>query len=412
MRAGLISIGNTSHPNTFSAQLISNIQNKTGAPVQIRVGGTSLDNAKYIPSQTEAIVYPSGQQFFNVPIGITLGPEWFNSFSALPAVKWILDVPLEFSSVDASVQFAQAGVQAITIANLQAIEIGNEPNFYNDNTETIANYVSAFQNYSAAITSSVPGLSSLDPIYQGATVASGAPLPPWDASTLFTSGLGSLKNIKSVSYHYYQTTYGHNISTTLLNHTLTTTTLRDAFQPSLSYLSSGSSPKLPSGSPIPFVLGEVGSSLNTDASNSTQLNDFPLESVLGAAIWTVDFLLYALSIGVGRVSMQQIRGAAYDGWQPAPLPTQNYGTEQPAVLPPYYGYLFAADFIGPASDVRVEYLPLPASPAGANASAYAAYDAGALARVAVLNTQFWIPGSGVARPVLKVSVAVPSGVGS
>ncbi len=41
---------------------------------------------------------------------------------------------------------------------------------------------------------------------------------------------------------------------------------------------------------IPLSVGEVGSALNPT------INDFQLESVLGAALWQVDFMLYAMSL--------------------------------------------------------------------------------------------------------------------
>lgn len=41
---------------------------------------------------------------------------------------------------------------------------------------------------------------------------------------------------------------------------------------------------------IPFTLAEVGSSLNPSG------NNYDLQGVLGSALWTIDFMLYAMSI--------------------------------------------------------------------------------------------------------------------
>lgn len=46
---------------------------------------------------------------------------------------------------------------------------------------------------------------------------------------------------------------------------------------------------------ITFVLGEVGSALNPNGID-THPQDPGLEAVLGSALWTLDFMLYAMSI--------------------------------------------------------------------------------------------------------------------
>ena len=82
--------------------------------------------------------------------------------------------------------------------------------------------------------------------------------------------------------------------------------------------------------------------------------------------------------GIKRVHMQQIIAAAYQHW----LPVEIDG-EQPQVRPNFYSQVFTADFIGNSSKaVRVANLPI----GGANSStisAYAAYENGTLARVAI-----------------------------
>ena len=68
----------------------------------------------------------------------------------------------------------------------------------------------------------------------------------------------------------------------LMNHSVITGNLSQFLSP-IAYLKAN----YPT---IPFVLGEVGSSLNPSG------NNYNLEGVLGSALWTVDFLLYSASI--------------------------------------------------------------------------------------------------------------------
>ena len=356
------------------------------------------DNAQYDPSQTAAVVRPPNQEGLNVPINITLGNSWFEGYQTLPA-KWVLDVPLQHFTVEQSVQFAQVGLQYITPANLQSIEIGNEPDLYGIPYQ---DYVDKFKEYAVAISGNITSLPAS--IYQGLTISSGAPLPPWDVPTLFDAGIDTdPSDLTSVSYHYYQTFKNNNISTTLLNHTDTVSHL-SVFKPSITYLQSN-----PNTSTIPFVLGEIGSALN-GVENGNQVNDFDLEGVLGSAIWTVDFLLYAASIGVSRVSMQQITGGGYDGWQPVEYNTTLYGLEQPATLPPYYGYLFVADFIGPDPDSNLKIYNVDLN--SERASAYAGYEGGNLTKIALVNTEYWLSDWGIPRPTQTFTIAVPEGVTS
>lgn len=75
--------------------------------------------------------------------------------------------------------------------------------------------------------------------------------------------------------------------------------------------------------------------------------------------------------------MQQLVGAAYQAWMPVAL-----GGEQPQVRPNFYSQVFTADFIGKKStSVRVANLPIDAG--DDNISAYAAYEGGQLARIAI-----------------------------
>ena len=50
---------------------------------------------------------------------------------------------------------------------------------------------------------------------------------------------------------------------------------------------------------VAFIIGEVGASLNPTPTNGATQNDYDLESVLGATLWNVDFMIYAMSqVGV------------------------------------------------------------------------------------------------------------------
>lgn len=96
-------------------------------------------------------------------------------------------------------------------------------------------------------------------------------------------------------------------------------------------------------------------------------------------------MLYAASIGIRRVHWQQISSAAFDLWQPT-----NFKGRVPAVLPPYYAMLFAADFVGAnagSRPVRIAEVDLHID----KLTSYVAYEKspGVPLRVAVVNMRFF-----------------------
>lgn len=141
-------------------------------------------------------------------------------------------------------------------------------------------------------------------------------------------------------------------------------------------------------------MAEAGSSLNGAK------NDYALESTFGAALWQVDWLLWCMKMGFHRIAWAQISASAFDLWQPV-----MYKGRVPAVLPPYYAMLFAADFIGKSGDTRVVNIDLKSD----KHAAYAVYVSGKPARVAIVNLAFW-NSAGKPRPSTTFHVKMPSGV--
>lgn len=122
----------------------------------------------------------------------------------------------------------------------------------------------------------------------------------------------------------------------------------------------------------PFVLGEVGSAIGGNGDPNPNLY-----GTLGAALWTLDFLLYGMTMGIHRVSMQLGTGFKIAAWQPV---------NGKAVHGNFYGLAAGADFIGSAGNLKIQPLDLTSHP---NVVGYAGYNGGELSKVAVLNLNFW-----------------------
>lgn len=121
---------------------------------------------------------------------------------------------------------------------------------------------------------------------------------------------------------------------------------------------------------IPFILGEHNSLYNEGAPG--------LSNAFGAALWGVDFNLYAASQGIRRQHMHQGTDYRYASWQPIQTEKTAVGTK-----PPYYGNIFVAEMVRGGSNVQITNLPLSSS--SSTEGAYAAYVNGKLARIAVVN---------------------------
>jgi hypothetical protein len=214
-----------------------------------------------------------------------------------------------------------------------------------------------------------------------------------DLETCFDLGIDSDNLVKTVAHHYYQNNAGTaaTLATGLMTMATTHTHL-DQFDRRITYLRENHPD-------IPFILSEVGNSL--DATNSYQY-----QARLGSALWQVDFYLYAISIGVARINYQQIMHAGYDMWLPiasAGVPAQVFAN--------YYSQPFVADFIGTSGQATVQSLAITGGTAHPNLAAYAAFEAGALERIAIVNLEYWNQtSSGTTRPQTTIDVGVPEGV--
>ncbi|KAL9112753.1 MAG: hypothetical protein Q9227_003056 [Pyrenula ochraceoflavens] len=400
-----------------SRQLMQNIQIRTNGPTIVRVGGTSLDNIKRIDTNQKAPV-TGAQQGWNVPFNITLSPAWFERFGGWPSeVKFIIDVPLLGPQGPRDIGLAQ---QFLTLAlkyvgsNLHAVEIGNEPDLYQRGKEDPAEYAKLWHTFADSLQPLLNGHIQSKP-YQ-ALALSGAPqdtskakgTPRTNATNwALTSGWFDKTNnfdyslISSVSMHYYQTTsgggnLGSRIQELLMDHSKIVQKT-NLFRPSIDYVKQHG---------MDFVMGEVGSSYN-GKTGKRQNDDFGLEAVLGSALWTVDWMLYAMSVGVVRVNMQLGVNFAYAAWQPVATDTNPVGHQLAMVSAPYYAFLIVGDFIGKEPDVRMAELP-EINKANKFLAGYAAYAGGKLVRIAIVNLLECKEGSSDC-PRQNMQIQVPDG---
>ncbi|MCJ1327330.1 hypothetical protein MMC10_003998 [Thelotrema lepadinum] len=386
--------GSNSTPGLFSRNLLQTIANRTGVQAHMRCGGTAFDHTVYNHTLDKAVeTLPSsirnGVEYY-------VGQPYFDSFANWPNLQWTYQVPLGFGSLENAITLAKKGLSAIGVDNLYALEVGNEPKSATFGTQQ--KYVDEWLEYSKAIAGNVSGLPN-EPLFQGLSLGSSVD-PSWNVSIFFEDGINSLSNIKTVSHHFYEvfipeiqdsSTY---LQETLLNHSYLvakTNYLKDA----VSFLNANTQ------GPIPLILGEIDSGYPKGNTNATQHHQI-LRS-LATAIWTVDFHLYMMSIGVKGLSNQLGLQWDFSPW------TANVTANEGTVHPTYYGIVFAADALGSNASLPTTIRQLNTTSENTKMTAYALYHGTRLSKVAIVNLDFW-DGTGQ-RPEMEIGIGgLPSGV--
>ena len=178
------------------------------------------------------------------------------------------------------------------------------------------------------------------------------------------------------SYISGATSPGVTLQGTLLNHTVTANSIHAHV---IDYLSVLSITNSSGANTLPNILGETNSLYNEGRPG--------LSKPFGAALWGVDFNLYAASQNITRVHMHMGTGYRYQAWQPIDTSSGLYTPTTIGTKAPYYGSIAVAAILGNVSarDTRVANLPLQQT----DEAAYAVYgpgNAGVVpSRIAVIN---------------------------
>lgn len=247
-----------------------------------------------------------------------------------------------------------------------AWEMGNEPDLFTGkrrpNDYSVDQYLSEwfnatdrFQNY---LQTACPDMAN-DVKYIFPSVSS--PGSRLRAPDMFAKGGDKLRAVSQISVHNYMggaTQPGVTLQSTLMNHTAVERSIGG-------HVNYAKSISVSSGAD--YTIGEQNSLYGGGAAG--------LSDVFGAALWGMDFALYAASTGViKRVHFHQSIGSPYAAWAP--------GAAEPATKPPYYGQLAAATFLANSAQLQVKTLQLGEKDFD---SGYAAYRRGRLVRLAAIN---------------------------
>ncbi|KAJ5257054.1 hypothetical protein N7478_013158 [Penicillium angulare] len=369
------------YDNDFSENMVNAIGSRMSEPIVLRLGGSSGDHLTLVDNQTE----PSLCDHEKWPICdsnsyFTIGPSYFNTLKRFTEAKVTLQAPMNDSTLENSMTFLRNAWEAIGQDRVEAIALGNEPNYYDFEQWTAAEYV----NRSIAIEDAViADFELLDPrIFQIGEIPSEVIqgiFPLFTMQQVLEDPIIPNNRNKYASGHLYQLDLigqqpGADWYTTdimqkgLLSHDFTTKILegyaRDAaFLKEQNYS-------------FPLVISEMGCAIG----NSPP--DFA--GGFGAAVSAVDINLKAMTIGVKQITNTQEPTATHSWWVPDNSGPQTTGPSVQGVFP---AAAFITDFVG-----RNESLGRISQVLGEDLfSAYVMHDlvSNKPSRVALLNLKEW-----------------------
>jgi hypothetical protein len=205
----------------------------------------------------------------------------------------------------------------------------------NTTTWSIQKFVPEWVERVTAVSNRVLGKKDEKLFQAGAFVAPGLLSSDlsWTAQTAIDLGIASTGRAKTFCTHQYFGAACTPVKPTLAGNLMN----RTALVSGMSYHVGASAYTVARG--LPYVIGETNSIACQGLAG--------VSDVFGAAVWSVDYALYAASINVSRLYWHMGTGYRYSAWQA----TKN-GTTASGPRPLYYGNWFVATALG-NSDSRI-----------------------------------------------------------
>ncbi|KAH8092184.1 hypothetical protein BXZ70DRAFT_951580 [Cristinia sonorae] len=352
--------------------------------VPIRVGGNSQDTATLVDSLPDDQVLAKDKGDSSNP---TETPEliftpdiiyMLNNASSLVDIKWYLGIPMN-DTTNLRLGIAEVA-EAVLGDKLLGLQLGNEPDLYAGHLHR-ANTYSPFDYFGEfGVVVDAIGNNSNIPVRNN-LVAPSVATGPWRPEDVWNTGfIPAYQNVLGVlSVEHYPDDncaaafpgagFGppkdpQAVFTNYLNHTSGINIVQPYLNSSAIAQSVGK----------PFVMMET---------NTASCGGFPgVSDSFGSALWGLD---YGLQMAYSNFSSALLHvGGTDDTYNPfTPPPTNQSEFHQWSVAPLFYSALVMAEVLGDTNTSQV--IDLQANNANIYTPAYAIYEQGNLARVALFN---------------------------
>jgi len=288
---------------------------------------------------------------------------------------------------------------------LEAIEIGNEADLYLNHgarprTYTSAQYVTEWIEFATNVSAAARlSSSSFTKFWGGSFAESSHSTSGFSPQAIFKEGIlsstpGSL--ISTISQHHYSGSFCSG-NGGLLQDLMTKATIRSNLSTFMPDIAASHEKGLD------YVLGET---------NSYSCHGAPgVSNTAGAALWTLDYLLFATQLNISRVFFHDGIGFKYNLIQPIALTRSTLdgsalSTPLPAhIQPQYYAAIIAAEAIGNCGNTRVVELNITDT----TISGYAFYQCNQLTKVILINSLAFFTTTTTPRSSTHVNLSFVSG---
>ncbi|KAL4998650.1 Six-hairpin glycosidase-like protein [Aspergillus recurvatus] len=333
---------------------LENLKDLTGTWPPLRIGGTTQDRATYDASSSEAVTY-SVDDPADAPLSLTYGPPFITLASEYSG-SVVLGLNRRLNDIANTISAASLAVSEMD--NLQAIELGNEPNFFTDD-DPIADGASwtASADYASQISwqNAVCGnLSVTDLVSAGVY---------FGTSPMSIQGLSQEEGeanvyVKEYSSHNYPQTQSTADLAALMSH-------------------SGIAAQIAEFRGEVEAASAVGKGHVFGETNSATQGGGGISPTFGAALWIVDYVMQLVTMGTEALYFHQgtIGNCQYCWWG-------RYTTGAP-----YYGAYFATMALAHADQIA------PLDDQSTSSAAYAIYEGGAPVKVLLYNSEYYTSGT-------------------
>ncbi|KAF2226017.1 hypothetical protein BDZ85DRAFT_193194 [Elsinoe ampelina] len=344
-----------------TSKCLSNLRDLTGTWPPIRIGGTTQDRATYNPSQTEAVVYSVAHPK-DAPATLTFGPS-FLSLAGKYAGKVTIGLNRRLNNQPNTLAAAKEAVSAVT--NLQAIELGNEPNFFSSSDPIAGGSWSASKDFD----SQVSWQNAIGPALGKSSIFSAGVY--FGTNSFNIQGLAAregsaLPHVKDYcSHNYPQSSPNFNL-TRLMNHAI----IGQQISPyRAEYNTAKSQGKT-------YLMGETNSvraGYRAKLTREATQGGGGISPTFGAALWVLDYVIQSVILGLDSLYFHQgtIGNCQYCWWG------------RYSMGAPYYGAYFAT--LALAGSSQVAQLD-----SGSNSfGAYAIYSGTTVKKVLLVNSNYY-----------------------
>ncbi|KAI0676340.1 glycoside hydrolase family 79 protein [Trametes maxima] len=407
----------TSSRNEFTFNALQNYASLTEQPPSIRVGGDSADrttwspaitlNEDTFPPPTELTPYPEATQ-------VIVGDAFYTLARFLPrGTRTVWGVNLGADNTTNAVNIARAIVRAFDTPEVRAsgvvlgrLEIGNEPDIYNftglrTGGWTPEMYVEQWTANAGPVVEAVGIHGRGGPVtLQGASFGTQQFTP----GQVFDLGLLDSKPgqaVSVISQHRYSVVSSCNGTATV---SLAEFMSKDAVRSNLTIFEADIAASKAKG--LGYIIGET---------NSAACHGSPgLSNTAGAALWAIDYVLQAATLGVQEVYFHEGIGYTYNFFQPVSLNRSiTNGSpldprQPPHIQPLYYAGLVIGTLVGNSDNSRIVELTVDDN----NVTGYAVFEGDRLVRAAFVNLHAWLSGSTGERPSVHFDFDNFAGAGS